>query len=117
MSEIIRKNGNGRYYEAVIKDGILYVAGQVGDTPDASVEQQTKELLATIDRILAENGSDKEHILAATVVLADIKNVAEMNAVWDAWVVKGAEPTRMCFEGKLVSPAWRVEVCLTAAVK
>ena len=38
-------------------------------------------------------------------------------AVWDAWVVKGAEPTRMCFEGKLVSPAWRVEVCLTAAVK
>ena len=47
MSEIIRKNGNGRYSEAVIKDGILYVAGQVGDTPDASVEQQTKELLAT----------------------------------------------------------------------
>ena len=45
------------------------------------------------------------------------KDVAEMNAVWDAWVVKGAEPTRMCFEGRLVSPAWRVEVCLTAAVK
>ena len=26
MSEIIRKNGNGRYSEAVIKDGILYVS-------------------------------------------------------------------------------------------
>ena len=117
MSEIIRKNGNGRYSETVTKDGIIYVAGQVGDDPDADVAQQTREILATIDRILEENGSDKEHILAATVVLSDISTVKEMNEVWDAWVVKGSEPTRMCFEGRLVSPAWKVEICLTAAQK
>ncbi len=117
MSEIVRKNGNGRFSEAVVKDGIVYVSGITGDTPYADVKTQAKELLATMDRILAENGSDKEHILAAQVVLPDISTVGELNEVWDAWVVKGHEPCRICFEGRLVSPKYRVEICLIAAVK
>lgn len=115
--ELIHKNGNGRYSEVVIRDGIMYVSGQVGDTAYADVATQTKEILATLDRILAENGSDKEHVLEATVILSDVSTVAEMNAEWDAWVVKGKEPARMCFEGRLVSPKWRVEITVKAAVK
>ncbi len=117
MADIIRKNGNGRYSEAVIYNGIVYLSGVVGDTPYATVEQQTKELLAEIDRILADNGTDKEHILNAQVFLSDISTVAEMNKVWDAWVVKGHEPARICSESRLVSPAWRVEIQLAAVVK
>ena len=63
---IIRKNGNGRYSEAVIHNGVIYIAGQVGD-PSGSVAQQTADILATLDAILAENGSDKEHILQAAL--------------------------------------------------
>lgn len=117
MSEISFKNGNGRFSEATVYNGLVYVAGQVGVTRGGDVTTQTKEVLDKIDRILAENGSDKEHVLMATVVLADISHVAEMNAVWDAWVVKGKEPSRMCHEGKLVSPDWKVEIYLTAVVK
>lgn len=117
MAEIICKNGNGRYSETVEYNGTLYLSGIVGDTPYATVEQQTKETLAEIDRILEANGTDKEHILKAQVFLADIATVAEMNKVWDAWVVKGHEPVRICSESRLVSPAWRVEIMLEAAVQ
>ena len=117
MADIIRKNGNGRYSETVTYNGIVYVSGIVGDTPYATVEQQTTELLAEMDRILEANGTDKEHILKAQVFLADITTVAEMNKVWDAWVVKGHEPARICSESRLVSPAWRVEIQLEAVVK
>ena len=117
MSEIVYKNSNGRFAEATVYNGIVYVAGQVGNTREADVTTQTKEVLEKIDRILAENGSDKEHVLMATVVLKDMSTVNEMNAVWDAWVVKDREPARMCHEGKLVSPDWKVEIYLTAVVK
>ena len=50
------------------------------------------EILATIDRLLAEAGSDKTQILSTTIYLADIKTFAEMNAVWDAWVAQGPRP-------------------------
>lgn len=113
---IIRKNGNGRYSEAVIHNGVIYIAGQVGD-PSGSVAEQTADILATLDAILAENGSDKEHILQASVYMADVSHVAEMNAVWDKWVVPGKEPARVCCQAPLVSPAYKVEITLVAAVK
>ena len=117
MANIVSKNGNGRYSEVVIHNGVIYIAGQVGDDPEAGVAQQTAETLATLERILEENGSDKEHILHAAVYLADISHVAEMNAVWDKWVVPGKEPSRVCCQAPLVSPAWKVEIVVTAAVK
>ena len=70
-----------------------------------------------LDAILAENGSDKEHILQASVYMADVSHVAEMNAVWDKWVVPGKEPARVCCQAPLVSPAYKVEITLVAAVK
>lgn len=113
---IERKNGNGRYSEAVIHNGIIYVAGQVGD-PAGDVAQQTRDILAALDEILAENGSDKEHILQASVYMADVSHVAEMNAVWDKWVVPGKEPARVCCQAPLVSPVYKVEITVVAAVK
>lgn len=117
MSNIVRKNGNGRYSEVVIHNGVIYIAGQVGEDPNGSVAQQTAETLEIIDQILAENGSDKEHILHAAVYMADISHVAEMNAVWDKWVVPGKEPSRVCCQAPLVSPIYKVEIVVTAAVK
>ena len=108
MSKIVRKNGNGRYSEAVIHNGIIYISGQVGD-PSGSV--------AALEEILAENGSDKEHMLSAAVYMADMSGVSEMNKVWDSWVIPGFEPARVCCQAPLVSPAYKVEITLIAAVK
>ncbi len=115
MSEITRIEPGPRMSGAVVHNGIAYLSGQVG-TPGASVTQQTKDVLAEIDRLLAAAGTDKTRLLTAQIWLADIATFAEMNAVWDAWVSPGHTPARWTGEAKLATPDYTVEIIVTAVV-
>ena len=114
MSEIKRIETGPRMSQAVIHNGIVYLAGQVGK-PGESVADQTREVLAQIDRLLAECGSDKTRILTAQVWMADMAHFAEMNAVWDAWVPAGHAPARATGESALATPDYKVEIIVVAA--
>ena len=105
-----------RMSQAVIHDRTIYLAGQVADQAKGkSVSEQTREILAKIDGLLAEAGSDKASVLSATVYLADIATFAEMNAVWDGWVAPGHAPARATVEAKLAAPEYTVEIACIAA--
>ena len=116
MAGIKRIGVGARMSEAVVYNGLVWLAGQVG-APGESVTVQTQTALAEVDRLLAEAGSDKGHILSTQIWLADMADFAEMNAVWDAWVPQGHTPARATGEAKLATPDYRVEVIVTAAVK
>jgi enamine deaminase RidA (YjgF/YER057c/UK114 family) len=105
-----------RLSEMVVHQGIAYLAGQVPDTEDADITTQTREVLASIDALLARAGSDRTKILRAEIFLADLADFAGMNAVWDAWVPPGHAPARATVQAKLARPGWRVEIVVTAAV-
>lgn len=111
---ITRIDPGARMSEAVIHGNTVYLAGQVG-TPGESVANQTKAILASIESLLTRAGSDKSKILTATIWLADIKDFAEMNSVWDAWVDKANPPARATSEGKLAAPDYKVEIIVVAA--
>ena len=115
MSDIKRIGIGPRMSEAVIHNGVAYLAGQVGN-PGSSVADQTREVLAEVDRILAECGTDKTRILKAQIWMADMADFASMNAVWDAWVPQGHTPARATGEAKLATPEYKVEILITAAV-
>jgi enamine deaminase RidA (YjgF/YER057c/UK114 family) len=104
-----------RMSDIVIHNDTIYLAGQVG-TPGANVATQTKEILATIDELLAKAGSDKTKILQAIIWLADMSTFAEMNSVWDGWVPQGHTPARATGEAKLAAPEYKVEIIITAAL-
>jgi enamine deaminase RidA (YjgF/YER057c/UK114 family) len=117
MTNTITRYGTGpRMSEAVAYNGILWVAGQVGE-PGASVADQTRQCLAEVDRILAAAGTDKTRILSAQIWLADMATFAEMNSVWDQWVPQGSTPARATGEAKLATPDYLVEVIVTAALR
>ena len=103
-----------RMSQAVIHNKTVYLARQVG-TPGDSVAEQTRTILTNIDRLLADAGSNKIHILAAQIWMADMAHFAEMNAVWDAWVPQGHTPARATGESALATPAHLVEIIVTAA--
>jgi enamine deaminase RidA (YjgF/YER057c/UK114 family) len=105
-----------RMSEAVVNNGIIYLAGQVADDASQDTTGQTRQILDTIDRLLADCGSDKTRILSAQIFLADIADFAAMNAAWDAWVPAGHTPARATIEAKLAAPKYRVEVMVVAAV-
>ena len=114
MSDIKRIETGPRMSQAVVHNGTVYLAGQVGK-PGTSVTEQTREVLAQIDRLLAEAGSDKTRILSAQIWMADMANFAEMNAVWDAWVPAGHAPARATGESALATPDYKVEIIVVAA--
>ena len=117
MNTDITRIGTGpRMSEGVAYNGILWVAGQVGN-PGETVSAQTATCLTEVDRILAEAGTDKTRILSAQIWLADMADFPAMNAVWDGWVPQGHTPARATGEAKLAAPAYLVEVIVTAALR
>ena len=92
-----------RMSQAVVHNGIAYLAGQVG-APGEDATAQTTAILAAIDDLLARAGTDKTKLLTAQVWVADIdRDFAPMNAVWDAWVPADNAPARrLSGRGRLV---------------
>ena len=104
-----------RMSEMTVYNGVCYLAGQVAASGQGTIDSQTHEVLAAIDRLLALAGSDKSRLLRAEIFLADIADFAAMNAVWESWVVPGCTPARATLQANLARPQWKVEIVITAA--
>ena len=105
-----------RMSQVVVHGNTVFLAGIVASNAGGqSVTKQTQDILSIIDGHLAKAGSDKSKLLTATIYITDMKNFAEMNAVWDGWVSAGNTPARATVEAKLASPQYNVEIMVTAA--
>jgi enamine deaminase RidA (YjgF/YER057c/UK114 family) len=102
--------------QAVVHGNTVYIAGQVAAEPTPSVADQTKQILAQIDRLLKQAGTDKTRLLTASIWLVDIRTFDEMNGVWDGWVSAGNAPARATVEAKLAGPRYLVEIMVSAAI-
>jgi enamine deaminase RidA (YjgF/YER057c/UK114 family) len=115
MSDIIRNHIGPRMSQSVEYNGVIYLAGQVGDDQKADVATQTAQILANIDKLLAESGSDKSKLLWAQLWVTDMRNFAAMNEVWDAWIDPANPPVRAGLCSALAAPDWKVEIMVMAA--
>jgi len=108
-----------RMSQAVVCNGLVYLAGQVApaEANEKTVAGQTRLVLAGIDRLLAAAGSDKSKLLSASIWLADMDTFGEMNSAWDQWVAPGAAPARATVEARLAGPEYLVEIAVIAAVE
>lgn len=114
--KIERHEVGPRMSQVVVHGDTVYLAGVVArENAGRSVTDQTREILATIDRHLAKAGTDKSKLLSATIWITDMASFAEMNAVWDAWVSPGNTPARATVEARLASPDYKVEIMVVAA--
>ncbi len=113
----IKRIGVGpRMSQAVIHGDTVYLAGQVAGNPVPSVEKQTRQILAQIDKLLKQAGTSKAKLLKANIWLSDIRTFDEMNKVWDTWVSQGNTPARATVEARLAGPQYLVEIMVTAAL-
>ncbi|MPY25481.1 RidA family protein [Shewanella psychropiezotolerans] len=105
MSRIVKHNGT------------VYLCGQVCKDANEGITEQTSSMLEKVDALLEQAGSDRKHILSATIYIKDMQYFAEMNAVWDAWVAEGHAPARACVEAKMARDVLLVEISVVAAEK
>jgi len=115
---IERRHAGKRLSDAVVftpgSERLVYLAGQVADDPKANMAGQTRQVLASIERLLAEVGSDKSRILSATIYLPDMADFPTLNAVWEQWVIPGQTPARATVEAALAHPDYKVEIQIVA---
>ncbi|MBL7004749.1 MAG: RidA family protein [Gammaproteobacteria bacterium] len=103
MSRIVKHNGT------------IYLCGQVCKDAEQGIKEQTKSMLEKVDALLEQAGSDRNHILSATIYIKDMKYFSEMNEVWDNWVAEGHAPARACVEAAMAREALLVEISVVAA--
>jgi enamine deaminase RidA (YjgF/YER057c/UK114 family) len=114
---IERLHVDSRMSQVVIHNKTVYLAGQIAKKAHGgSVSEQTEEILASIDSLLAQAKTDKSKVLSATIWLTDMATFGEMNKVWEKWVAPGATPARATvLSPKLAGPDYRIEISVIAA--
>lgn len=114
---IQRQHTSKRLSEIVSHNGTVYLAGQVADDMTGDIQKQTRETLASVERLLEQAGSHKTKILSVTIYLSKIdEHFAGMNEVWDKWLPEGVAPARATVEARLCEPEILVEMTVIAAV-
>jgi enamine deaminase RidA (YjgF/YER057c/UK114 family) len=110
---IERIETGARSSKIVKHNGVAYLTGQVaeGDT----IQDQVRTCLDKIDALLIKAGSSRENMLRVTIWLADMKDFAGLNEVWNDWVPEGHAPARACGEAKLARAELKVEFIVDAA--
>ncbi|WP_345792323.1 RidA family protein [Thauera sp. JM12B12] len=104
MSKIVRHNG------------VIYLCGQTSSGKSLDdVSGQMREVLARIDALLEQVGSDRSKLLATTIHLKNMGDFQAMNDVWEAWIPEGCAPARTTVEARLASDDLLVELTVIAA--
>ncbi|MCQ1059770.1 RidA family protein [Photobacterium sp. DNB23_23_1] len=115
---MIERQETGQRMSRIVKhNGTVYLCGQVCADATQGITEQTQTMLDKVEALLEQAGSDKEHMLSATIYIKDMKDFAEMNAVWDNWVPAGHAPARACVEASMARDVLLVEISVVAAVK
>ena len=113
---MIERMETGQRMSRIVKhNGTVYLCGQVCKDATQGIREQTATMLEKVDDLLLQAGSDREHILSATIYIKDMQYFAEMNDVWDNWVPEGHAPARACVEASMARDALLVEISVIAA--
>jgi enamine deaminase RidA (YjgF/YER057c/UK114 family) len=112
---IIRQETKTRMSRIVKHNGVIYLCGQVCKDASKGIEEQTSSMLEKVDELLEQAGSDKEHILSATIYIKNMNDFSKMNEVWDNWIPEGFAPARACVEASMARDVLLVEISVIAA--
>ncbi len=116
VSKLIERIETKKRMSRIVKhNGTIYLCGQVCKDAEQGINEQTTSMLEKVDELLAAAGSDRKHILSATIYIKDMHYFAEMNEVWDSWVPEGYAPARACVEASMAREALLVEISVVAA--
>jgi 2-iminobutanoate/2-iminopropanoate deaminase len=116
----------GHYSQAIVHNGLVYVAGQLGIDPRASeqrdrasysgsIEEQTEQALKNVSEILKAAGSDLSRVLKMTIYVSDINLWGPVNAVF-AKVMGEHRPARAIVPIKDLHYGYQIEIETIAAV-
>jgi 2-iminobutanoate/2-iminopropanoate deaminase len=112
----------GPYSQAVVHDGLVYVAGQVSLEPETgrvigeTIEEQTEQVLRNLEAILRAAASGLDRVLRVTVFLARMDEFPRFNRVYEQ-MLGDARPARTTVQAGGLPLGLKVEVDAIAATR
>jgi 2-iminobutanoate/2-iminopropanoate deaminase len=112
---------SGHYSQAVVHNGIVFVAGQLGidpkdpQRPAGSIEEQTEQALKNVAAILTAAGSGLDRVLHLTIFVSDMAHWSAVNATV-ARLLGVHKPARAVVPCGTLNRGYQVEIVTVAAV-
>ena len=112
---------NGIFSPAIITGDLVYTSGQIGIDPKTGqlaegMEAQLEQVFRNLTTVLEASGSSIDHVVKATVFLADMNDYNKMNELYRA-KFKGDPPARSTVQVARLPRDARIEIEVVAVVK
>ena len=111
----------GPYVQGKIVGNLLFASGQVPLSPETgeiigeTIQEQTEQVLKNVGAILAEAGTDFDHVVKTTCFLSDINDFVPFNVVY-ATAFKADFPARSAVEVARLPKDGKIEVEVIAEI-
>jgi len=101
----------------VVRNGdTIYIGGAIADDTSMSMGDQTQNILDKFETYLHEGGSDRYHVLTASIFVTDLSKKKEMDEVWTKFFGDHL-PSRATVGVADLGGGALIEVVMTAKVK
>jgi 2-iminobutanoate/2-iminopropanoate deaminase len=110
----------GHYSQAIVHNGVVYVAGQLPIDPNSSdrtvgsIEQQAERTLRNVEAILVAAGSGLDRVLQMTIYISDIELWGGVNTTY-ARIMGSHRPARAVVPVKDLHYGYQIEIQAIAA--
>jgi len=109
----------GPYSQAIVANGFLFASGQIAINPEngelnnATLEEETHQVMRNIKAVLVESEYEFEHIVKTTIFLSDMSLFAQVNEIYGSYF-KSDFPARETVAVKGLPKGVNVEISVTA---
>jgi 2-iminobutanoate/2-iminopropanoate deaminase len=110
----------GPYNQAVLANGTLYISGQIalhpptGQIVNASIEQETRQVMSNLMAILENAGMGFENVVKCTVFVKNMQDYARINAIYAEYFDEKTAPARELVEVGALPKYVNVEISAIA---
>lgn len=111
----------GPYSHSVLKNGFLFVSGQIpmnqetGELILEDIEKATHQVMQNLKHILTEAEMDFDDVIKATIFITDMNNFPKVNDVYGSYFTEGLEPARETVEVAGLPRGVHVEISVIAS--
>ena len=111
----------GPYSQAIKAGNLLFLSGQIpldpktGNLVEGGIEEQTRQVFANIGAILEAAGASFDHVVTASVFLADMNQFGKVNEIYATYFSTPA-PARATVQVARLPKDCLVEIQVTAAL-
>ena len=111
----------GPYSQAIKAGNLLFLSGQIpldpktGNLVEGGIEEQTRQVFANIGAILQAAGASFDHVVTASVFLADMNQFGKVNEIYATYFSSPA-PARATVQVARLPKDCLVEIQITAVL-